>query len=155
MGLLEVLSFAMLVLLIRQLFKLGGLLSKVGIGVFAFLYSISLVDGSYTGNDIMVFFLFLVLILLANRYLKSLREDNYSSLEDSEKIGTYEFNYQNNDGSISHRTVDVRRIHYSKRDNSGFFTGYCHEQKMERTFRMDRVTGKVIDQDTGEVLVLE
>lgn len=156
MGFLEVFSFVLLVLLIRQLFKLGGLISKVGIGVFLFLYLVSLVDGSYTGNDFMVLLLFLTLVVVLHRYLKTLKQESDSQSHlNRKKLGTYEFSYKDNQGNVSRRLVDVYRIHYSKRDNTGFFTGYCHDQKMERTFRMDRVFGDVIDRDTGEILSLE
>lgn len=69
-------------------------------------------------------------------------------------VGTYEFNYENMQGTISRRVVDVHKVFYAKKNNTGYFSGYCHQASEYRTFRLDSVSGDVIDLNTGEVISL-
>lgn len=72
------------------------------------------------------------------------------SLKEQLIIGTYQFTYTNADGGIAARKVDVYEIWHN--EENGYFKGYCHKAKAERTFRMDRVQGQVTDINTGETI---
>ncbi|MDY0136371.1 MAG: WYL domain-containing protein [Thiomicrospira sp.] len=65
-------------------------------------------------------------------------------------LGRYKFSYRDAGGSDSQRKVDVHQM-WSENGHT-YFKGFCHRAKAERTFRLDRVFGEVIDLDTGEVI---
>lgn len=71
----------------------------------------------------------------------------------SPKIGTYIFSYKNAKGEHTRRKVDVEDLWYE--DETGYFSGYCHRSKANRTFRLDRVCDNVIDTNTGEILTID
>lgn len=59
-----------------------------------------------------------------------------SFLDDSEAVVVH-FDYENAEGELSSRTVSVYEVDYP------YFTGMCHTQAGERTFRFDRIVGLV------------
>lgn len=62
------------------------------------------------------------------------------------------FVYQSSDTGDSDREVTVQRVVSKGRGNSGtYFKGYCHMRREPRTFRVDRIQGKVTDTSTGEM----
>lgn len=68
------------------------------------------------------------------------------------ELGTFKFQYADADGNHTSRLVDVNRLYFL--DNVGYFAGFCHQRGAERTFRMDRVYGQIVDVNTGEFLEL-
>lgn len=65
-------------------------------------------------------------------------DDDFSTsfLDDSEAVIVH-FDYENAEGELSSRTVSVYEVDYP------YFTGMCHTQAGERTFRFDRIVGLV------------
>lgn len=61
------------------------------------------------------------------------------------KLGTIEFSYEDANGEITQRTVTVHSV------DSTYIKGECHSRRAERTFRIDRVLGDVVDVETGEI----
>ncbi|MDG9889708.1 hypothetical protein [Pseudomonas juntendi] len=61
-------------------------------------------------------------------------------------IGQVAFTYEDSSGEITDRTVSVHSVTRSH------IKGECHDRKAERTFRVDRILGDLIDCETGEVL---
>lgn len=61
-------------------------------------------------------------------------------------IGKIEFTYQDTEGNVTRRTVTVHSVTHSH------IKGECHARRAERTFRIDRIIGDVIDCNTGEIL---
>ncbi|HDS1696299.1 MULTISPECIES: WYL domain-containing protein [Pseudomonas] len=62
------------------------------------------------------------------------------------------FAYQSSDTGDSDREVTVQRVVSKGRGNSStYFKGYCHMRREPRTFRVDRIQGKVTDTSTGEM----
>lgn len=61
-------------------------------------------------------------------------------------LGRIEFSYVDADGEKTQRTVTVHSV------TRVYFKGECHTRREERTFRLDRVVGDLVDCDTGEVL---
>ena len=62
------------------------------------------------------------------------------------RIADVKFTYQDADGEITTRTVTVHSV------TAAYIKGECHDKHAERTFRVDRVIGEVLDLDTGELL---
>ena len=60
--------------------------------------------------------------------------------------GTVAFTYEDSEGAISTRTVTVHSV------SQTYLKGECHDRQAQRTFRIDRMIGDVIDADTGELL---
>lgn len=62
------------------------------------------------------------------------------------------FAYQSFDSGDSDREVTVHKVVSKGRGNSStYFKGFCHMRGEPRTFRLDRIKGKVIDTSTGEM----
>ena len=68
----------------------------------------------------------------------------------SELPATFKFTYIDRDGGSSTRTVDVQAI--SQRDGSTYLEGFCHKRQEDRTFRTDRIVGRLTNVGTGEIL---
>lgn len=60
--------------------------------------------------------------------------------------GLVQFTYEDAKGDITVRTVTVHSV------NGNILKGECHDRCAERTFRLDRIIGDVVDTGTGEVL---
>ena len=56
------------------------------------------------------------------------------------------FIYEDADGEITHRTVTIHSV------DSTYLKGECHDRVAERTFRLDRIVGDVVNLETGEIL---
>lgn len=61
-------------------------------------------------------------------------------------LGQVEFSYVDADGVKTQRTVTVHSV------TRVYFKGECHTRREERTFRLDRIVGDLVDCDTGEIL---
>lgn len=61
-------------------------------------------------------------------------------------LGQIEFSYVDADGKKTQRTVTVHSV------TRAYFKGECHTRREERTFRLDRVVGDLVDCATGEIL---
>ncbi|MBH3356075.1 hypothetical protein I5Q19_20130 [Pseudomonas stutzeri] len=61
-------------------------------------------------------------------------------------LGTVAFIYEDADGDITHRTVTIHSV------DSTYLKGECHDRVAERTFRLDRIIGDVVNLETGEIL---
>ncbi len=61
-------------------------------------------------------------------------------------IGVVAFTYEDSAGDISYRTVTVHSV------SPVYLKGECHDRQAERTFRLDRIIGELIDCDTGEIM---
>lgn len=62
------------------------------------------------------------------------------------------FAYQSFETGDSDREVTVHKVVVKGRGNSStYFLGYCHMRGEPRTFRLDRIKGKVADTATGEM----
>lgn len=57
--------------------------------------------------------------------------------------------YRDSAGQVSERRITCRSI--SGEGQPVYFSGYCHERKAPRTFRIDRVV-ELVDYDTGELV---
>ena len=91
-----------------------------------------------------------------DEFIKFKNERDRLSADDksgSPALGSYEFDYQDANGTVTRRKVDVFKIYYSS-DGDGCMDGFCHSRKAKRTFRLDRIFGDVIDLETGEVITL-
>lgn len=65
---------------------------------------------------------------------------------------TIRFAYQSFDADSSDREVTVHKVVSKGRSNGDtYFNGYCHLRREPRTFRLDRIKGKVTDTSTGEM----
>lgn len=60
--------------------------------------------------------------------------------------GTISFEYVDNNGDWSMRTVTVHSV------SSTRIKGECHMRRAERTFLLERIEGDIVDLETGEVL---
>lgn len=62
------------------------------------------------------------------------------------------FAYQSFDTGDSDREVTVHKVVSKGRGNScTYFKGFCHMRGEPRTFRLDRIRGRVTDTSTGEM----
>ena len=62
------------------------------------------------------------------------------------------FDYQSFGGDGTNREVTVHKVVSKGRGNSDtYFQGLCHLRGETRTFRLDRIKGKVVDASTGEM----
>lgn len=61
-------------------------------------------------------------------------------------MGQVEFSYQDTAGDITYRTVTVHSI------TRTYLKGECHGRQAERTFRVDRIIGDIVDCETGEMI---
>lgn len=61
------------------------------------------------------------------------------------------FTYNSRDTGTKHRVVSVNKVHTLSYPPK--FTGWCELSNSLKTFRVDRIEGDVVRQDTGEVLV--
>lgn len=68
-------------------------------------------------------------------------------------LGTFIFAYVDRDGEAGRRTVDVHKI--SQSDGLTYLEGYCHKRNADRTFRTDRIQGRLTNAETGEVIDAE
>lgn len=64
---------------------------------------------------------------------------------------TFAFIYRKTDGSESRRTVRVERHGFD--GSSKYVEGYCSNAGALRSFRLDRVQGRVTDMETGELIL--
>ncbi|QGZ31472.1 hypothetical protein [Stutzerimonas stutzeri] len=62
------------------------------------------------------------------------------------KRGTVAFTYEDSQGVVTTRTVTVHSV------SQAYLKGECQDRNEQRTFRIDRMIGEVIDADTGELL---
>lgn len=62
-----------------------------------------------------------------------------------EHLDVVMFRYRDREGSETERTVNVTGMDEEK------FEGWCHARRAPRTFRLDRVRGRVTSIETGEV----
>ncbi|MGS0943736.1 WYL domain-containing protein (plasmid) [Pseudomonas luteola] len=62
------------------------------------------------------------------------------------KLGLVEFTYEDSKGAITSRKVTVHSVTHT------YLKGKCHARKAERTFRLDRIIGDIVDLETGEIL---
>jgi hypothetical protein len=62
------------------------------------------------------------------------------------KLGLIEFTYEDSEGAITSRKVTVHSVTHT------YLKGKCHARKAERTFRLDRIVGDIIDLETGELI---
>lgn len=68
------------------------------------------------------------------------------AIRDGWRIADVQFTYQDAEGELTARRVTVHSV------DATYIKGECHERQAERTFRIDRVVGEVLDLDTGELL---
>lgn len=61
------------------------------------------------------------------------------------RLDSIRFHYLNAEGKFSDRRVVVRVL------DDEYFQGICQSRRALRTFRLDRVVGKITSEDTGEV----
>ncbi|MNJ44627.1 hypothetical protein D3C77_396830 [compost metagenome] len=61
-------------------------------------------------------------------------------------MGQVEFSYEDTKGEITYRTVTVHSI------SKTYLKGECHGRQAERTFRIDRIIGDLVDCETGEIM---
>lgn len=62
---------------------------------------------------------------------------------------TLHLNYQNSEGEITERTVDVQKFGYY--NDFAYLTGFCRLRQDPRTFRIDRIL-QCVDMETGEII---
>lgn len=60
--------------------------------------------------------------------------------------GTVTFTYEDAAGEVTCRTVTVHSA------TATHLKGECHDRQAERTFRIDRIIGDVVDVESGEVV---
>lgn len=63
-------------------------------------------------------------------------------------LGTFIFAYVDRDGEVGKRTVDVHKI--SQSGGLTYLEGFCHKRNADRTFRTDRIQGRLTNAETGE-----
>lgn len=61
-------------------------------------------------------------------------------------IGEVEFTYRDVDGVVTRRRVTVHSL------TQTYLKGECHDRGAERTFRLDRIIGDLVDCQTGELV---
>ncbi len=61
-------------------------------------------------------------------------------------MGEIAFTYEDSAGDITSRTVTVHSV------TSTYIKGECHDRKAERTFRVDRIVGDIVDCESGELM---
>lgn len=61
-------------------------------------------------------------------------------------LGTVAFTYEDSTGDVTYRTVTLHSV------TATHLKGECHDRGAERTFRVDRIIGDVVDLETGEIL---
>ncbi|MGY6771860.1 BRCT domain-containing protein [Gallibacterium sp. ZY190522] len=64
---------------------------------------------------------------------------NFNDYEESVSLigKTVKFTYEDSEGNITSRTVDVAIV------TDFYIKGYCHKRRAERTFRIDRIIGDI------------
>ncbi len=62
------------------------------------------------------------------------------------RLGEVAFTYEDSAGDVTFRTVTVHSV------TATYLKGECHDRQAERTFKIDRIIGDVVDLDTGEIL---
>lgn len=50
--------------------------------------------------------------------------------------------YKNREGNVTNRTIDIAFFE-SDEDHKGYFRGFCHKAKAERTFKIARISREV------------
>lgn len=137
--------------------KRHGLSAVVGlIGAGLLWWLISPADGSNEigwGWTILACFIAMVLLSLAkaapqaaSEVLAKHERANTRAIRTGWSMGDVEFTYQDAEGEVSRRRVTVHSV------TSTYLKGECHDRKAERTFRIDRIMGDVVNCDTGEIL---
>jgi len=63
---------------------------------------------------------------------------------------TFVFTYRKHDGTESRRTVRVERHGFD--GSSKYVEGHCSDARASRSFRLDRVQGRVTVMETGELI---
>ncbi len=61
-------------------------------------------------------------------------------------LGEVAFTYEDSAGDVTYRTVTVHSV------TSTYLKGECQDRQAERTFKIERIIGDVVDLDTGEIL---
>lgn len=61
-------------------------------------------------------------------------------------MGDVEFTYEDSAREITRRRVTVHSV------TSTYLKGECHDRQAERTFRIDRIRGDIVDCNSGEIL---
>lgn len=61
-------------------------------------------------------------------------------------LGTVSFTYQDSNGDVTSRTITVHSV------TPTYLKGECHDRNAERTFRIDRMIGEVVDLESGELI---
>jgi predicted DNA-binding transcriptional regulator YafY len=61
-------------------------------------------------------------------------------------LGEVAFTYEDSAGDVTFRTVTLHSV------TATHLKGECHDRGAERTFRVDRIIGDVVDLETGELL---
>lgn len=69
-----------------------------------------------------------------------------TAARDGAAFETITFDYVDAQGERSHRTVDVTAV------DDEYLEGFCHKAQAERTFVIGRIRGKVMVDDTAEVM---
>lgn len=62
------------------------------------------------------------------------------------RLGEVAFTYEDSAGDVTYRTVTVHSV------TATYLKGECHDRQAERTFKIERIIGDVVDLDTGEIL---
>lgn len=62
------------------------------------------------------------------------------------RLGEVAFTYEDSAGDVTFRTVTVHSV------TATYLKGECHDRQAERTFKIERIIGDVVDLDTGEIL---
>jgi len=62
------------------------------------------------------------------------------------RLGEVAFTYEDSVGDVTYRTVTVHSV------TATYLKGECHDRQAERTFKIERIIGDVVDLDTGEIL---
>lgn len=77
-------------------------------------------------------------------------DDRFSHLcPESVDERTVSFLYENGQGEISNRTVDVDQV------GTSHFAGFCQRELDQRTFRFDRIIGMATLADSGKMVLPE
>ncbi|WP_313056197.1 WYL domain-containing protein [Stutzerimonas nitrititolerans] len=61
-------------------------------------------------------------------------------------LGTVSFTYEDSSGDVTCRTVTIHSV------TATHLKGECHDRQAERTFRVDRIIGDVVDLESGEIV---
>lgn len=82
----------------------------------------------------------------ATEVLEKHERANTRAIRTGWRMGEVEFTYMDAEGEITHRRVTVHSA------TATYLKGECHKRQAERTFRVDRIIGDVVDCDTGEII---